>query len=126
MAFNNRTKRALKRAFKAIIADKSYGSTTSVNVNYRAQLDAAWVDGKIGVITTSIDCDMTRGYYERVVSMPNCVAALKRLADNFYDGLEGPGSIYFVRPDQIDRSRSNTRDLALEAFEDGHPHVVYA
>ena len=122
--WTKKARRAMKQLAK-VMARETYDVTVE-NAGFRRQLDKAWVDGKIGVITTSIDCDCTRGYYERVETMPNCVAAIKRLADNFYEGLEGPGNMQFVRPDQIDRSRSNTRDLALEAFEDGHPHVVYA
>lgn len=126
MPFTKRTKKAIRRLFRDVIASKSYGSTTVENAGYRRQLDAAWRNGKIGVITSSIDCDCTRGYYERVVEMPNSVHALKRYADSFYDGLEGPGTMTFVPPQQIDSRRSHTRDLALEAFENGHPHVVYA
>ena len=122
--WTKKAKRAMKK-LAAVLARDTF-DVTAENAGYRQTLDNAWDDGKIGVITTSIDCDCTRGYYERVVEMPNCVAAIKRHANDFYDNLEGPGSMRFVHWSSIDRSRSNTRDLALEAFEDGHPHVVYA
>jgi hypothetical protein len=43
--------------------------------------------------------------------------------DSIYEGAEGPGSIWLSMPE--DKVAPEFRDLALEAFEDGHPHIVY-
>jgi hypothetical protein len=47
------------------------------------------------------------------------------VVENFYSGLEGYGNIVFSEPNEEDEDFSQSRDLALEAYEDGHPHVVY-
>lgn len=116
---------ALHRMYRAMIEDKSYGSTTSENADYRRILDECWADGKVGVVTSGMDCDCTKYHHEYTVAIPNCVVALKRWFDHHNEWLDGPETLRFVHPSKVDRSNDYSRDLALEAYEDGHPHVVY-
>lgn len=122
---NRELKRIFRRMGKTMVERDSYGSTADENAVVRGILDRAWVDGRIGFITDGMDCDCTKYHHERVIELPNSVQALKRYVDRHIEWLDGPESQRFVRPDQIDRSADYSRDLALEAFEDGHPHVVY-
>jgi hypothetical protein len=126
MPYTRKVRRVLKRCFREFIESKSYGDTADINAQYRRVLDRCWADGKIGIIRSGMDCDCTKYHHEEVIPMRNSVQALKRWDDHRQEWLDGPESVQFVRPDQIDRSNDYSRDLALEAYEDGHPHVVYA
>lgn len=126
MPYTRRVRRVLKRCFRDLIEQKSYGDTTDINAQYRRVLDRCWSNGKIGIIRSGMDCDCTKYHHEETLTIANSVQALKRWDDVRQEWLDGPESVHFVRPDQIDRSNDYSRDLALEAYEDGHPHVVYA
>lgn len=96
------------------------------NAGIRARLDATQVEGQVGVITQGMDCDCTSYRYERVGEGFSCVAAFKKWDDERTEWLDGPESVWLVKPEEIEPEESFSRDLALEAFEDGHPHVIYA
>jgi hypothetical protein len=50
--------------------------------------------------------------------------AVQQFMDNFYEGAEGPQHAGIVVPRDDTGSRI-TRDAGMEAFEDGHAHVLY-
>jgi hypothetical protein len=62
---------------------------------------------------------------QRTIPTYKSVMEMWLVVENFYSGLEGYGNIVFSEPSEGDEDFSQSRDLALEAFEDGHPHVVY-
>jgi hypothetical protein len=124
MPFDRKTRRVLKRCFKDIIEQKSGYDLTVENAGIRKTLDRCWSNGQIGVAVTGMDCDCSAYGREYTVEMPNCVAAFKRWFDKHIEYLDGPESQRFMRPEEVDKSNHYSRDLALEAFEDGHPHVV--
>lgn len=95
------------------------------NADIRATLDDATVGGAIGIITSGMDCDCTSYHRERVRRAFSSVAECKLWDADRCEGLDGIESVYFVTPDKVDRRRNASRDLALEAFEDGHPGTVY-
>lgn len=67
---------------------------------------------------SAMDCDCAR--YSYAATFDNVDDALE-WREGQYMGAEGPTSVYLV--DEVDPPES--RDLALEAFEDGHAHCVY-
>ena len=79
-------------------------------------------NGKVAVIVTSRDCDMCVATERRVVSAS--IHELDQFLDRLYDGAEGPVSWHIQAPS--DPFEYSFRDLAAEAYEDGHAHVVYA
>lgn len=78
--------------------------------------------GWVRICWNSQDCDgfRTSGQSEIVPAMPSYVAAF---VDRLYADAEGPLSWWLEVP-QI-KPVVETRDLVMEAFENGHPHVIY-
>lgn len=80
------------------------------------------VDGQVCLNTDDMDCDCVRGTGWFLV--PANVPAVERAIEHYYDGLEGPcyGCWLSSPADHVARY---SRDLALEAFEDGHPWSIH-
>ncbi len=90
----------------------------------RHALDLHSRDGQIGVIASGMDCDCTQYHHEFVMPAPTSVAAFLKWIDEHSDCLDGPETLVFAPPpDIVPQFRS--RDLALMAYEDGHPSTVY-
>lgn len=80
--------------------------------------------GRVWVLHTSTDCDHTRGEY--LHQIPASVLAWDRMETAAYDCAEGPQSFSLLHAHEAEEYRPQTRDLALEAWEDGHPHCIHA
>ena len=80
-------------------------------------------DGQICRVESGMDCDCVQFTHSSLIDNPTPVALLASEEDSTY-WADGPLGIGYCRPSERPESRS--RDLALEAFEDGHPHIVYA
>lgn len=80
-------------------------------------------DDSIGIFWEGMDCDCVRFSYARTVS--NQLMNLFKYINAAYDDAEGPLSWYFIPTREAKRIKRSSRDLALEAFEEGHSHVVY-
>ena len=87
----------------------------------RAEVDKYAVDGEIAVSVDQMDCDCSRWTSSSVVAA--IPIALERHIEDIYDGAEGPiYGVWFSKP--ADKAAYVSRDLAMEAFEDGHPGSV--
>lgn len=123
---NPKMKRMARRAVKQYGTPFATAKIASVHhaINDRASLLpqlARAEGGKIGIVMSGMDCDYTKFLHARLISVPTLFkAALER--DRAYMDAEGPLSVYYVKPSELPESYS--RDLALEAFENGHPHYV--
>lgn len=91
---------------------------------YRRTLDRCVEDGLIGVERNGRDCDCVQYHSSYVVSAPTGAVQFQRQEDEHRGWLDGTESTYWSKPSETVCLRVS-RDLALEAFEDGHPHVVY-
>jgi len=94
-------------------------------VNLKRTLQQEGRSGRIRVWTQSVDCDMAQRTTQSTIPTYKSVMEMWLVVENFYSGLEGYGNIVFSEPNEEDEDFSQSRDLALEAYEDGHPHVVY-
>ena len=74
----------------------------------------------IGVKVWSRDCDHVCG--ENRYFIPATVKAYDEFVDRQLDWAEGPMTFSVCRPSLPFRAWS--RDMVLEAYEDGHPHAV--
>ena len=92
----------------------------------RARFEALQVDGKVGLIRDGMDCDCSKYRREKIIAVPVSIIAWFKAEDKHYEYLDGPESTWIVAPSEVRDGHHESRDLALEAFEDGHPHVVYA
>lgn len=80
-------------------------------------------DGMVAVVYGGMDCDCSR-WDDRVVLLPAVPVVVDKWICDYHDGAEGPQWTRISRPSRAPK-KSTSRDLALEAFENGHPHVVY-
>ena len=107
------------------------GQTANIDyvINYRAQLAAEMAPNVEGgwtfIVWSGMDCDGSQfagvARKQRAVLVP-----VWKHIENQYEWADGPANFYFARPSVAKNIREVHRDLALEAFEDGHPHVLYA
>lgn len=80
--------------------------------------------GQIAIVTSGMDCDCS-AWTGSVSYVPATVAAVDEWLEDFYGNAEGPQGHYLAAPSVARRVQRTSRDLALEAYEDGHPHVVH-
>ena len=80
--------------------------------------------GKVALVNSGMDCDCSR-WQNRVSMVKATVADVDRWVDDFYNNAEGPQSCYIERPSVARKLQASSRDLALEAFEDGHPYSIH-
>lgn len=80
-------------------------------------------DGRILVVESGMDCDCVR-YAGLLRSCPATVRDFYALHDQVMRAAEGPVSLFIDRPSNARCHAYHSRDLALEAHEDGHPHCV--
>ena len=90
-----------------------------------AEINAHAVNGMVGIAGAGMDCDCSKwsgpcGIY------PATYYEVERALDHIYEGLDGPADFWLVTPEVAESTPHQSRDLALEAFEDGHAHIVYA
>lgn len=88
----------------------------------KASIEAEAVNGMVGLIITERDCDMCQATWG--VVFPATVVHF--LGATRHRGEEGPVWWNIVSPEEANEQGHDMRDLALEAFEDGHPHVISA
>lgn len=77
--------------------------------------------GMVGVRDTGMDCDCSR--WERHYNRPAVPRQLEAMMERGYEEAEGPQAFCIIPP--VEEEACTSRDLALEAYENGHPHVVY-
>ncbi len=88
-----------------------------------ARIAECAIDGRIQIATAGMDCDCVkyRGVHRR--DFPASVMAFEKEYQDTENWADGPFSLWPESPDVV--IESSSRDLVLEAYEDGHPHVVY-
>lgn len=82
---------------------------------------AADNNGNIGLIVWSRDCDMCESTNGHVIK----ASEFNEYVEDLYYNAEGPCNVTIVTVAEAEAFESSFRDRALEAFEDGHPHVIY-
>lgn len=70
----------------------------------------------------STDCDHCRSTY--AIKCKNRFEATKKTND-IYEWAEGPTYINRITAEDYKEFKSSQRDMALEAFEDGHAHSIH-
>lgn len=81
-------------------------------------------NGYVAVVVGGLDCDMC-AYEGHVHTFPSQITEFWKCIDLLYYQAEGPIHWHVMRVSESVSVKSTLRDLALEAFENGHPHVVY-
>lgn len=82
-------------------------------------------NGKVAVVWSGRDCDGVQ-YSGQVCLVDATVQAVDEHINHTYEWADGPCYFYLAHPIHAERIQYASRDLTLEAFEDGHPHVLYS
>lgn len=97
-------------------------STIGNRSDLHRRVQEATRDGKVSINVDQMDCDCSRWTSGHVMpSVP--FRAVEQHLEEIYNNAEGP--IYWIgilQPEHV--AEYTSRDLALEAFEDGHPSSV--
>lgn len=91
---------------------------------YAARIAQCVENGLIGIVRSGMDCDCSRYVHSQVFKVENLFSFVRYEAEH-RAWLDGPEHTSIVRLSEITPDDDYTRDLALEAYEDGHPWVVY-
>ena len=61
----------------------------------------------------------------RVDIVSSSYLQIEKMLNDVYEGSEGSIDFYYEKPSIAEKLTETSRDLAMESFEEGHPHVVY-
>jgi len=81
--------------------------------------------GMVAIVYGGIDCDGGR-WDNRVSLVPATITAVEQWAERYHAQAEGPQWQRLGRPSVAADLVEDDRDLALEAFEDWHAHLLCA
>ena len=79
----------------------------------------------VAIVYGGIDCDGGR-WDNRVSLVPSIITVVEQWAERYHDRAEGPQWQRLERPAVAVHLIEDDRDLVLEAFEDGHAHLLCA
>lgn len=80
-------------------------------------------NGLVSIVWSGRDCD---GVYAcHAYTYKACPFAIENDIERQYEHADGPLSFQLAKPSDVSEFEGYTRDLAMEAFEDGHNHVIY-
>ena len=79
--------------------------------------------GRVAVVESGRDCDGVR-YSGRVRVIRARLKDLLELEDGIAEWADGPFTLRLERPSIARRLEYTSRDLGLEAFENGHAHLI--
>lgn len=92
--------------------------------NMMAQIDECRrADGKMWITESGMDCDCSR-YSGHLHECDANIISFYKLWDYIGEWADGPFSLYPITEKQAGESRPTSRDLVMEAHEDGHPHSI--
>tara|TARA_B100000287_G_scaffold394359_1_gene408337 strand:+ start:1271 stop:1738 length:468 start_codon:yes stop_codon:yes gene_type:complete len=81
-------------------------------------------NGKVAVVWSGVDADCV-SWGNRVDIVSSSYLQIEKMLNDVYEGSEGSIDFYYEKPSIAEKLTETSRDLAMEAFEEGHPHVVY-
>ena len=79
--------------------------------------------GRVAVVESGRDCDGVQ-YSGRVRIIRARLKDFLELEDGIAEWADGPFRLQLERPSIARRIEAQSRDLALEAFENGHQHLL--
>jgi len=81
-------------------------------------------NGKVAIVWSGMDADCV-SWGNRVGVVSSSYMQIEKMLNDAYEGVEGSLDFYYEKPSIAEKLTETSRDLAMEAFEEGHPHVVY-
>lgn len=104
------------------LADRADASEIAQRVDLQNLIDSCTVDGRIGKVVSGMDCDCVQYCHGREIDAPRAIKWQAEV-NSEYEWADGPMSVSICRPDELPENYS--RDLAMEAYENGHPHSIH-
>lgn len=100
-------------------------STLTKRWKMKARIEECRITGTglMWVTESGMDCDSVQ-YSGHMHKCEATVAAFDKLYDEINEWADGPFGLYPITEEEKEEIRPTSRDLAMEAHEDGHPHVV--
>ena len=89
----------------------------------KAELEDCTENNIIAIFENGMDCDCvkySRTYHKKALGVMEYI----KYRNDTQDWADGPVSVGYGKPSEHP-IESYSRDLAAEAYENGHPHVVY-
>lgn len=93
-------------------------------LNVKHRLAECAENGKVLIVESGRDCDCVE-YDGKCYTIDASIDAYSKLYDEIADWADGPFWLSMDRPSNAHKYKYTSRDRILEAFEDGHPHLVY-
>lgn len=117
-----RFRRSIKRLLKR---HPERSDPLAVRANIAALIRANAEGGRVAIVYGFRDCDGCEST-GNVGYIPAIVSAYLRAIDRLRRDAEGPVWYGLEKPSVAYRINPGFRDLAMEAYENGHPHVIYS
>ena len=93
-------------------------------VAYKNNIDKHAENGKVAVVSGGMDCDHSR-WDDHVDILDANIVSVNQWEERFWDGAEGQQWWSIETMAYANSLSPSSEDLAMRAFEDGHPHVIY-
>lgn len=113
----------LQKSVPIMSGSRYLHETINKRAALKAHIDKCAVDGMIGIVESGRDCDCVEYTHPRSAIPANVMAFLKLESDTA-KWADGPFCLGIVTPEEAENTEDESRDLALEAYEDGHPHSI--
>ena len=119
MILSKKNKKLWRRSFKD---NRCFSDRLQNRLDLKNHITQSTEDGKIALLFDSIDCDAVKMSSTHHVNKMTVMAfILKR--NQMYEWAEGPSYLEIGKPSD-NEEYSTQRDLALEAYENGHPYSI--
>jgi hypothetical protein len=92
-------------------------------VDLQALISANSERGQVVILESGMDCDCV-AFSNRKYKVDALPVAVRALMDRIYGDAEGPCHLSIVSPSAAKRLEYGSRDLGMEAYENGHPSRV--
>ena len=110
--------------FLCSFARESSMSSLVEKENIVSHIKSKTENGKVAVVWSGVDADCV-SWGNRVDVVSSSYVQIEKMLNDTYEGSEGSIDFYYEKPSIAEKLTETSRDLAMEAFEEGHPHVVY-
>lgn len=118
---DKRTRKILKKLGKSAVS--SHHDLIKSRAEWVDAINLCAEGGKVLLVDSGMDCDGS-AWRDRAILRDAVPVKILREIEVAYEGADGPIHFHVDRPSNRARYEYVQRDLALEAFEDGHPHTL--
>ena len=112
------------RAMRDFLRDRAPDDYLAERVQLKKVIDSNVEDGKVIILEEGMDCDGV-AFTNRKYKVQAIPAAVRYAMEKIHNDAEGTCSLRVVSPTVGNASKRTQRDLGMEAFENGHPGVIY-